>query len=167
MVKANGDIRCLGKDLDTTGVVRRTRAIANDGHCEVARGLLLQRQCALCEPAAITPSPSRRWRKGDKPAPRAASLAHAGALRQRGDAMLLQRPRARPSSLAVAFFRREHSLRAVARVLPGVPRYAVRTARPRLLRVPRAYPVRTVRGASGQAALRLWYVTAHARGWYA
>ena len=37
---------------------------------------------------------------------------------------------------------------------PEVPWYAVRTARPRLAH---AYPVRTVRGASGQAALRLWY----------
>ena len=36
---------------------------------------------------------------------------------------------------------------------PEVPWYAVRTARPRLVH---ACPVRTVRGASGQAALRLW-----------
>ena len=52
--------------------------------------------------------------------------------------------------------------RVHAQSAPVVPRYAVRTARPRL----DAYGVRTVLGASGQAALRLWYVQ-HAGGWYA
>jgi len=70
-----------------------------------------------------TPSPSRRRHRGTHARPRAATPCPA-------------RPRA--------------VIAACSRGSPVVPRYyTVRTAHPRLVR----YPVRTVRGASGQAAL--------------
>ena len=68
-----------------------------------------------------------------------------------GDACGMQRSCSSPTKPPTHSARDEQPDAAAVKLPPEVPRYAVRTARPRLVRVPRAY-------SAGQAAQRLRYV---------